>query len=456
MSSDPLINNPTPPTSPDPEQIHKKRRMMRRNILVVSLALIIITALEVYFLQKQSPFATISNSIAVLSLFNLMLVFLFLLIVLITRNLVKLYNERKSKIIGSKFQTKIIIAFLILALVPSILLFFVGSKLFTYSIGKWFTFQVENSLELSMKVARNYYTDIESRGFSNANKFERTINSEKLYLEKNRIKLKEFLVNQVYEHDLGGVVIFDKNGKRVTSYMPESTPGAYLSYDYSHLINKSVKGENVSDFIAFNKQTFLVSVVPLAQKLDGNVTIWGYVAALTSVHGGTLSKIETIRTNYEKYRQQHLLRGPLIGNYYITYIMITMMILFSAIWLGFYMARGITVPIQQLADGTRRITEGDLDFKINVDAKDEIGILVESFNKMTGDLKEGKRKIDTAHENLKQINIESERGRYYNQTILENIGAGVISIAKTGKVTTFNRAAQKMFDMNVDSVIGTR
>ena len=119
MSSDHLISNQES-TLKAPEQIKKKRVRMRRNILAVFLALVIITTLEVYFLQYKSPFATISNSIAVLSLFNLMLIFLFLLIVLITRNLVKLYNERKSKIIGSKFQTKIIIAFLILALVPSI------------------------------------------------------------------------------------------------------------------------------------------------------------------------------------------------------------------------------------------------------------------------------------------------------------------------------------------------
>jgi hypothetical protein len=71
MSSDPLISNPAPPTPPDPEQIRKKRRLMRRNILLVSLALAIITALEVYFLQMRYPFATISNRITVLSLFNL-------------------------------------------------------------------------------------------------------------------------------------------------------------------------------------------------------------------------------------------------------------------------------------------------------------------------------------------------------------------------------------------------
>ena len=57
--------------------------------------------------------------------------------------------------------------------------------------------------------------------------------------------------------------------------------------------------------------------------------------------------------------------------YYITFLMITLLILFSAIWLGFYMARGITVPIQQLAEGTRRIAEGDLDFQLGIPAKDE-------------------------------------------------------------------------------------
>ena len=85
------------------------------------------------------------------------------MITLIIRNLVKLYNERKSKIIGSKFQTKLIVAFLILALVPSILLFSIANKLFSYSIGNWFSLQVERSLQQSMEVAREYYAHMENK-----------------------------------------------------------------------------------------------------------------------------------------------------------------------------------------------------------------------------------------------------------------------------------------------------
>ncbi|NIQ02493.1 MAG: PAS domain-containing protein, partial [Nitrospinaceae bacterium] len=142
-------------------------------------------------------------------------------------------------------------------------------------------------------------------------------------------------------------------------------------------------------------------------------------------------------------------------SYYITFLLITLLILFSAIWLGFYMARGITIPIQKLAEGTRRIAQGNLDFRIGgFKTSDEIGMLVDSFNRMTAELNEGRRKIQNAHEDLKLTNIELERRRYYIETILENIGAGVISVDKKGRVTTFNKAAGKILNMKAEDVFG--
>ena len=126
MQSDSLINRPQNHIPPTEEQLRNKRKRTTITILGVFIALIGMTFLENYFLQAQST-SNIGNNITVLAVFNIILILLILLIILITRNLVKVYNERKSKIIGSKFQTKLIIAFLILALVPSILLFTVAS-----------------------------------------------------------------------------------------------------------------------------------------------------------------------------------------------------------------------------------------------------------------------------------------------------------------------------------------
>ena len=110
----------------------------------------------------------------------------------------------------------------------------------------------------------------------------------------------------------------------------------------------------------------MIVVVPLTETLEGKMSIWGYILTLNPVLKSSLRKIETIRNTFEDYQQQSFLKIPVSANYYTTFLLITLLILFSAIWLGFYMARGITVPIQQLAEGTRRITEGDLDFKIGV------------------------------------------------------------------------------------------
>ncbi|MFQ5443440.1 MAG: PAS domain-containing sensor histidine kinase, partial [Nitrospinales bacterium] len=134
---------------------------------------------------------------------------------------------------------------------------------------------------------------------------------------------------------------------------------------------------------------------------------------------------------------------------------ITLLILFGAIWLGFYMAKGITIPIQQLAEGTRRIAEGNMNFKINVRANDEIGLLVDSFNNMTDELNESRMKIHNVHEDLKLTNIELERRRNYIESILENIGAGVISLNKKGHITTFNKAAEKILDISPVNVLGS-
>lgn len=437
---------------PSEEQARGKKKRTRRIIAAIIFSLAALTAIENYFLQQKTT-APIANNIAVLTVFNIILILLVILVVLIIRNLVKLYNERKSKIIGSKFQTKLIIAFLILALAPSILLSMTASKLFTFSIGSWFNLQVEQTLQRSMDVARDYYSHLEQGALSRARKIEKFITEENLFLQKNRDRLKTLARKKVDEYDLSGLIIYDNQKQIVVSvynrkFKPEVT------VNYQNLLKESLDGEGVSEIRTTNKGTFLVVMDPLKQTLDEKISIWGYILTLTPIPQDSLGRIEAIRSTFEDYKQQSFLKLPVSASYYITFLMITLLVLFSAIWLGFYMARGITVPIQELAEGTRRIAEGDLNFKIGVHANDEIGILIDSFNTMTNELNEGRLSIQHAHENLKVTNIELERRRYYIETILENIGAGVVSVDKKGRVTTFNKAAEKILGTKVEDVFG--
>jgi two-component system, NtrC family, nitrogen regulation sensor histidine kinase NtrY len=454
MSSDRLTSSPPPDSTPEEEQLRKKRKRTTYTIFGVIAALIASTLVENYFLEAEAN-APIANNILVLAVFNIIIILLFVLIILIIRNLVKVYNERKSKIIGSKFQTKLIIAFLILALVPSILLFMVASKLFTFSIGNWFNLRTEQTLQYSMDIARDYYSELEGRALSKTKNLEHFIKNEKLYLKANRQHLQTLIQDKVAEYDLAGIIVYDNNLKKIVSKVDSTLLSPTTELNYGNLIQKSIDGENVTEIQMTQGQNLMVVVAPLTEIVNKEISIWGYILTLNPAHKSSLSKVETIKSTYQDYKQQSFLQLPVSANYYITFLLITLLILFSAIWLGFYMARGITVPIQQLAEGTRRIAEGDLNFRIGVRATDEIALLVNSFNTMTEELNESRINTQQANENLKQTNIELDRRRNYIETILDSIGAGVISIDKKGRITTFNKAAERILDLSSEDIFGS-
>ena len=111
--------------------------------------------------------------------------------------------------------------------------------------------------------------------------------------------------------------------------------------------------------------------------------------------------------------------------------------------------KGITVPIQDLAQATRNIAQGNLDYRIDIVSNDEIGVLVNSFNQMTKDLK-------ISHNEVEQANIDVEQRRKYMETVLRNVSAGVISIDKKGAITMINRASEKMVGIRAEKILNKK
>jgi len=164
---------------------------------------------------------------------------------------------------------------------------------------------------------------------------------------------------------------------------------------------------------------------------------------------GLVDKMTTISRINEEYKQFKLLKNPIKTSYIVILFVVTLLIIFSATWFGFYLAKGITEPVQNLAEATHAIAQGNLDYKINVVADDEIGVLVNSFNRMTGDLKVSK-------DSLEQANINLEQRRKYMETVLRNVSAGVVAVDRDGVITTVNSAAEKLLDVRADQVLNHR
>ena len=438
------------------EYTRKKRKRTRWIIFGILLLLIVLTSVEVY-IQQSHVSTPIASNIAVLLLVNINIILLSVLVLIVGKNLVKLYLDRKWKIIGARFRTKLVLSFAVLTFVPSFLLFLVASGLLTNSINNWFNQQIENSLKGSLDVAEGYYAGSGKNILLYANMLN------ELFLEKNMVSkenlqyLKNTVLKKRVDYKVDGILVFDSNLNLVAESIETPLKEKILNEKLTPLLQKALSGEDVSEIILIDNKNLVVGVSPIKSSQQSAISsqnIAGITVVSWFISKDMVNKIGNIVNAFEEYKQLKLLKYPIKLSYEITLLLITLLILFSAICFGFYLAKGITVPIKELAEAIKSVAEGNLDFKITAKANDEIGMLVESFNQMTSDLKEGKLAIEKANEELKETNIELEQRKGYMETVLENIATGVISVDSHGKVSTINEAASKILNIQAKKVKG--
>ncbi|MEK7690260.1 MAG: ATP-binding protein, partial [Bdellovibrionota bacterium] len=160
-----------------------------------------------------------------------------------------------------------------------------------------------------------------------------------------------------------------------------------------------------------------------------------------------VNKVDEIANVFDDYKDVNPLKYPMKTTYFIILIMITLVIIFVAIWIGLYMARELTVPVERLVYGAQAVGGGNLDVTISGSGHDEIAVLVESFNKMTRDLRENRERLIQASSDIEKRQRELE-------AILANVGTGVIAVDKSGKITTLNRAASHLFEVQAQDWVG--
>ena len=160
---------------------------------------------------------------------------------------------------------------------------------------------------------------------------------------------------------------------------------------------------------------------------------------LTASTSGSVksTKVSEIRSALADYRAVQPRAGHIKSAYLLELVLAFMVILLLATWMGFRLAKGVTGPIRALAKGTAEVARGNLDVVVETTTDDEVGFLVQSFNKMTHDLREARRGLELS-------NVELEQRRRYMEIVLRNVGAGVVSVDAEGRVSTINPAAQRL------------
>lgn len=431
-----------------------KRR--RREIFIIGIILLTIILLtylgtKILDLGIELP---IADSILIFALININVILLLLLLYLIMRNLVKLVFERKKKFMGSGLRAKLVFAFVILSLLPTIIIFFVSVQFIFLSIDYWFNLPIEQSLQKSLEVGQDYYDRIGDEALAFGNSLSPVITHEGYMLLSKKDKLQAFIEEKRREYNLAAIQIFSsKSLPRAASYdsRVDLKPFEDLSID---VLRKSFKDSTDMKVIQTSSHGDLVrGIIPIFSRTETKAQV-GTIVATKFVPGVVLNRLATINKGLQGYRQLKMLKRPIKLSHFITLSIVTLLVIFSAIWFGFYLSKGITVPMQELAIATNKIASGDYDFHISLESKDEMGVLVDSFNRMTKDLREGKRKLDLVNRDLTTSNKELDQRRLYTEAILENVAAGVISADSRGVILTINRSAEKMLNISAQEIIG--
>ena len=136
-----------------------ERRRRRRELWLSSVVLVAIAAIAFGQQWASAPRRALPIGDSALFLFlNALNVFLiFLLVYLVARNLVKLVFERRRGALGSHLNLKFVLAFALVATVPTVVLFLVSSSIIGASIDTWFSLQIDRTLDESRQVADAYY-----------------------------------------------------------------------------------------------------------------------------------------------------------------------------------------------------------------------------------------------------------------------------------------------------------
>jgi two-component system nitrogen regulation sensor histidine kinase NtrY len=413
----------------------ERRIQTDRLILFGILALVVVLTAIYALLQKTDQFSWqyVTNTILFSFLGIVNVILILSLIVMLVRSLIKLLLERYREILGSRFRTKLVFTFLGLCLVPSVLLFAAAVSIIDRSIERWFSTDVERISEGALGVVDAYYQEHRRRGERFASDIAAEL-SQRGVVEGARRPLLQAMEDALRLRHLDLVSLYLAGQEPLTVANPR-IPINDLKPLPDTVLKESLGGGLFSWQDPLGSGQLVRSGAPLFHSARHEVI--GTLVTGSFVGKDPAAQSARVAGEVATYRQLRLQKGNIKRVYVLGFLLITLLILFSATWVGLYLARGITGPIQMLAEGTREVSSGNLDYRVQLDAGDELGILVESFNRMTQEIK-------ASRETLQQSNQMLEERRRYIETVLESIPTGVISLNSEGRVTTINRAARRI------------
>jgi two-component system nitrogen regulation sensor histidine kinase NtrY len=376
------------------------------------------------------------------------------LLFVLARNIVKLIVERRKALPFARFRSKLVALLLGMTLVPTVLVLIVGSELIRTNIDRWFNAPMAEILSSANQIAGDYYHEQQMVASDHASRLARTLANADLTNADVR-PVRDLLAPDVtlQRVQMVGVYRVVASSGSLPSIEPvvdvaaPTLPPGHSRAAVDRLAAQALSGSAETRSIeTLGASGDLLHAAAIIKNKDGKPA--GVVVATAYLTGEMAARARRMTKAFEDYNQLRVLKRPLTGLYLSFFLMVTLLILFGAIWMGSYLAKRITRPALALSAAAREIGAGRLDQRIEPQSNDEFGSLVEAFNAMASELAASRRKVDRGTIQLERQHVEVEGRRRYIETILERITTGVVSVDAAGAITTINSAASRLLGLD--------
>jgi two-component system, NtrC family, nitrogen regulation sensor histidine kinase NtrY len=386
----------------------------------------------------------------------------------LTRNILKLVVERRRALPFARFRAKLVTVLLGMAVVPAVLVLLVGSELIRTSVDRWFNQPMDVMLTSANAIAGDYYAQQQTLVSAQAQRFARALGSVNLAASPSDVG--ELVAPDVRQERIDLVEVYrlttGLDGRAqvtpVVDVASPSLPREYSRASADRLAERTAASAAEARIVEQlpTGGDLIRTAMPIRSSSNGPVV--GVVVASEYLTDQFAARARGMAEAYEAYQQLRVLKQPLAGVYLSFFLMLTLMILVGATWMGLYLAKRITRPVQTLAAAADEIGAGHLDHRVKEEANDEFGSLIDAFNRMAGELAASRRRLERSSVDLERKHNDVESRRRYVETILDRLATGVVSVDVAGSIRTWNAAAsrllgieQRVTGLPVDSVLGS-
>lgn len=418
--------------------LRKRSALSWQNVLAVLLILAtIVCGVETYrALNETLPYG--NNPEIVVRLLTLDLVLLLMLVALIARRIVSLWSGRKRKLAGSHLHVRLVYIFSVMAAVPAILMTVFSVFFFHYGIQTWFSQRVQTAVNESQAVAKAYLEEhkqvIRADTLAMANDIDRQAG---LFMT-NEGAFERTVETQSILRNLSEAIVFDSSGKVLAS------SGLTFSLEFEEIPSfamEQARDGEVAVMTGSNDDRVRALI-----RLNNFIDAYLFVGRM--VDPQVLSHLQATRQASEDYEDLQVRSSQLQIMVTMIFIVIGLLLMLTAIWLGFVLARQLVTPISDIIKTSDRLRAGDMSARAQESGTiEEFDYLARSFNRMTKQIQEQQTELLDANRLL-------DRRRRFTETVLAGVTSGIMAVDAKGKVNVLNTSAEKLLGLSHKDVVG--